>query len=959
MLTVLVLTVAGLVNISSCSDQYKYKLIDSQERPRRSDVSGPGPYLQKDSFFSTGFLEGLFGFGRPEPSYQVKRENNALSRYPYHGQLFGPSPPQNPQQNPYRAQSHSAYDPLPFHRPFYSGVPTQPNTKTSPFPPKVTGPTLNPYTYKVTAPTNPSRKTQGPQNFPFQPVFPAYGYNTTPYPSTPPPTKSNIESQDHSVLKPHHDFSPSSSSPKHEVPGQKLDQFFTIKPFVHKVKSFVHIEKPESSPHVIQPPQNKPESVAPVAPEPPRPPINYNVIQDSAPNQPFKNSAFAGFPSHSSSSGKNNLNNQIQEIPQHGPSMEDLLARIDIKSSSQTQNAPPGGLSNFNNLHTSFSNGVQSHSIAQPSDAHTKHQFEKPQNHINLGVQQHYQIPQRPQKTTAISKPDNFFMPNVVQEDRNHQSQNIQSFQNNQPASVQETSFDVFRQNDQSMYKMKPHINTQGLSEQNLPKQIFLGPTPEISQSSPFSFSPPPNSETNKQQNSFQQISVAGVRPETPEISQNDQMQSFVHEVTPTSTMKLQPLVDQTSELNNHPQTFITSPQMSTISDQNNQNVFAHENRPMHQTEFQTKPENIQPFQTFGPVNRQKTEENPPTEKRVNLMQNHQNDGISKEADTQIGDPTQFLFNSNTNTVGNILNQQLPINADQPPINVSPSSNNDQLSIARQTESLFPTPTLPPAHQGAFIDRISGLSSKQTLDSNFEKNAFKDDLIEVNSVSQPETERHSVKNTLKKVETKVEPVHIDRNIVNKVTVDKVSKSVSPSKSRNKKITDKSFGVGKNQKPKDELFTSFPSRGRTKAQSVAAKPVLEKKKKIQKVSVPKKKKTKQPNKTRRKPIDIKEKEVNKESSLQKLLAIAGDGWDTSETIEKSLKITRQKFKCPEPEGHFGDPGRCEIYYRCVHGTSTQLQCGTGLKWNSKTDQCDWGDNVDCGLNRVPRSGGDKK
>merc|ERR1719427_1699887 len=103
MLTVLGLMVAAWVNNLSCSDQYKYKLIDSQERPRRSDVSGPGPYLQKDNFFSTGFLGGLFGFGRPEPSYQVKRENNALSRYPYHGQLFNPSPSQNTQQTPYRA----------------------------------------------------------------------------------------------------------------------------------------------------------------------------------------------------------------------------------------------------------------------------------------------------------------------------------------------------------------------------------------------------------------------------------------------------------------------------------------------------------------------------------------------------------------------------------------------------------------------------------------------------------------------------------------------------------------------------------------------------------------------------------------------------------------------------------------------------------------------------------------
>jgi len=95
---------------------------------------------------------------------------------------------------------------------------------------------------------------------------------------------------------------------------------------------------------------------------------------------------------------------------------------------------------------------------------------------------------------------------------------------------------------------------------------------------------------------------------------------------------------------------------------------------------------------------------------------------------------------------------------------------------------------------------------------------------------------------------------------------------------------------------------------------------------------------------------------KSAALKALYAIAGDDWDTSRNIEKSLSTAQSKFQCPASEGHFPDPDNCEVYYQCAHGTSTKYHCQGGLKWNVNTDQCDWETNVDCSLNSVPGSGG---
>merc|ERR1712025_197940 len=100
---------------------------------------------------------------------------------------------------------------------------------------------------------------------------------------------------------------------------------------------------------------------------------------------------------------------------------------------------------------------------------------------------------------------------------------------------------------------------------------------------------------------------------------------------------------------------------------------------------------------------------------------------------------------------------------------------------------------------------------------------------------------------------------------------------------------------------------------------------------------------------RKKIEPKKK-ARKEDVLNKLFSIAGDSWegdDSKGNNKEKKKKKENKFKCPEPDGYFSDPiGSCFLYYRCVHGKATSFKCGEGLRWNSETEQCDWGTNVQC-------------
>lgn len=104
------------------------------------------------------------------------------------------------------------------------------------------------------------------------------------------------------------------------------------------------------------------------------------------------------------------------------------------------------------------------------------------------------------------------------------------------------------------------------------------------------------------------------------------------------------------------------------------------------------------------------------------------------------------------------------------------------------------------------------------------------------------------------------------------------------------------------------------------------------------------------------VSLEDKQGRKEETLKKLLAIAGEDWTTQSEEETPVRQRqREKFECPDPEGHFSDPGRCDVYYRCVHGRPTRLMCGAGLLWNTETGQCDWEAEVMCeSLSRRPRT-----
>jgi len=104
------------------------------------------------------------------------------------------------------------------------------------------------------------------------------------------------------------------------------------------------------------------------------------------------------------------------------------------------------------------------------------------------------------------------------------------------------------------------------------------------------------------------------------------------------------------------------------------------------------------------------------------------------------------------------------------------------------------------------------------------------------------------------------------------------------------------------------------------------------------------------------VSLEDKQGRKEETLKKLLAIAGEDWTTKSVGETPVRRRpREKWECPEPEGHFADPDRCNVYYRCVHGRATKLMCGAGLLWNTDTGQCDWEAEVVCeSLSRRPRT-----
>jgi len=92
-------------------------------------------------------------------------------------------------------------------------------------------------------------------------------------------------------------------------------------------------------------------------------------------------------------------------------------------------------------------------------------------------------------------------------------------------------------------------------------------------------------------------------------------------------------------------------------------------------------------------------------------------------------------------------------------------------------------------------------------------------------------------------------------------------------------------------------------------------------------------------------------LRKTDALTNLMKIAGDNWEHKLlTGEDNLHAESEKsFICPGPEGHFPSPDSCDVYYQCAQGTPHKHSCQPGLHWNIVTNQCDWKERVDCGLN----------
>ena len=96
------------------------------------------------------------------------------------------------------------------------------------------------------------------------------------------------------------------------------------------------------------------------------------------------------------------------------------------------------------------------------------------------------------------------------------------------------------------------------------------------------------------------------------------------------------------------------------------------------------------------------------------------------------------------------------------------------------------------------------------------------------------------------------------------------------------------------------------------------------------------KTVKPNYTHLK--ELKKKSDTKSETLQKLFAIAGDDWAIRQDINT--------FSCPAKDGYYPSPSSCSVYYRCVYGQATRLECSSGTSWNTSKEECDWEGQVNC-------------
>ena len=65
-----------------------------------------------------------------------------------------------------------------------------------------------------------------------------------------------------------------------------------------------------------------------------------------------------------------------------------------------------------------------------------------------------------------------------------------------------------------------------------------------------------------------------------------------------------------------------------------------------------------------------------------------------------------------------------------------------------------------------------------------------------------------------------------------------------------------------------------------------------------------------------------------------------------TTPKPVTVVTNLFKCPKEAGLFSDPADCSKFYACGNNIAYSMNCGTGMKWNSRYLWCDYPENVQC-------------
>ena len=91
-------------------------------------------------------------------------------------------------------------------------------------------------------------------------------------------------------------------------------------------------------------------------------------------------------------------------------------------------------------------------------------------------------------------------------------------------------------------------------------------------------------------------------------------------------------------------------------------------------------------------------------------------------------------------------------------------------------------------------------------------------------------------------------------------------------------------------------------------------------------------------------ELKKKKDEKPDTLRRLFDIAGKDWTLD--VDNTGAKTTHNFSCPAEDGYYPSAYSCSVYYRCVHGQETQLECSPGLSWSVDKGGCDWEGQVMC-------------